>query len=81
MELQEALAQIAEIRDQLARTETFDGYRSATVAASGLVAIAAAGLQAAFIQEPVAQLDLYLALWVGVAVVGAVPAGVEMLIR
>ncbi len=81
MELQEALAQIAEIRDQLARTETFDGYRSATVAASGLVAIAAAGLQAAFIPEPVAQLDLYLALWVGVAVVGAVPAGVEMLIR
>ena len=34
MELREALAQISVIRDQIARTETFDGYRSVTVAST-----------------------------------------------
>jgi hypothetical protein len=81
MELQEALAQIAEIRDQLARTETFEGYRSATVAASGLMAIAAAGVQAAFVPDPLGRLDAYLGLWVGVAIVSMVPVGIEMLVR
>src|SRR5262249_42647682 len=63
VELHEALAQISEIRDQIARTETFEGYRSATVAASGLLAFAAAGLQAALIPDPLANLEMYLTLW------------------
>ena len=47
MQLHEALAQITEIRTQIARTETFRGYRSATVAFSGLLALGGAGVQAA----------------------------------
>jgi len=81
VELREALEQIAEIRDQLARTETFEGYRSATVAASGLLALGAAGIQTALIPDPMGQLDLYLALWVGVAIVSAAMVGIEMFVR
>jgi hypothetical protein len=81
VELREALDQIAEIRDHLARTETFEGYRSATVAASGVLALAAAGLQTTLISDPMGQLDAYLALWVGVAIVGAGIAGTEMYVR
>lgn len=39
MDLRDALAQIAEIRAHIAQNETFRGYRSATVAASGLLAL------------------------------------------
>ncbi len=81
MELHEALAQISEIRDQLARTETFEGYRSATVAASGLLAFAAAGLQTALVPDPLGHLDAYLALWVAVAAVSAAMTGIEMFVR
>jgi hypothetical protein len=81
MELREALAQISEIRDQLARTETFEGYRSATVAASGLLALAAAGVQASWIPDPAARLDEYLTLWVAVAVVSVAITGTEMFVR
>ena len=42
MELHEALTQIAEIRQQMAKSDVFRGYRSAPVAFSGLVALAAA---------------------------------------
>jgi hypothetical protein len=81
VELREALDQISEIRDQLARTETFEGYRSATVATSGLLALAAAGVQSAFIPDPAGQLEAYLALWIGVATVSVAIVGVEMLVR
>ncbi len=81
MELHEALAQISEIRDHLARTETFEGYRSATVAASGVLALAAAGVQSASIPHPMDRLDAYLTLWVGVAIAGAAMAAAEMFIR
>jgi hypothetical protein len=81
VELREALDQISEIRDHLARTETFEGYRSATVAASGLLALSAAGVQTLFIPDPVARLDMYLALWVAVAIVSAAMAGIEMWVR
>ena len=39
MELREALTQIAEIRQQMARGEVFRGYRAATTAFSGVVAL------------------------------------------
>jgi hypothetical protein len=81
MELREALAQISEIRDQIARTETFDGSRSVTVACSGALALAGAVVQTAWIPDPVAHLGGYLCLWVSVAVVSAAIAGSEMVLR
>ena len=44
MDLHEALTQISEIRQQVARTETFRGYRAAPVAFSALIACVAAGM-------------------------------------
>jgi len=45
MELPRALAQIAEIREQVARTDVYRGYRSVPIAASGVIGLAAAWLQ------------------------------------
>ena len=81
MELRDALSQISEIREQLARTEVFRGYRAMPVAFSGLLALAAAGYQAVWIRDPARQMPAYLALWVGTAIVSAVAAGTEMAIR
>jgi hypothetical protein len=54
MELPQALAQIAEIRAQAAKTDVYRGYRSVPVAASGLIGLAAAWLQpAALAADPV----------------------------
>lgn len=43
MQLEEALQQIGEIRAHVAREEAFRGYRAATVATTGLLALLAAG--------------------------------------
>lgn len=81
MELREALTQITEIRLQLARTEVFRGYRAVPVAASGVLALAAAAAQAFWIRDPGRQVGAYLALWIGAAVVSAAAAGIEMYLR
>ncbi len=81
MELRDALTQISEIRLQLARNEVFRGYRAMPVAFSGGVAILAAFIQSVTIPDPVARVGPYLALWIGAAVVSALAAGLEMMIR
>ena len=50
MDLRDALGQIAEIRAHIAQNETFRGFRSATVAASGLLALVGAAMQAFWIR-------------------------------
>jgi hypothetical protein len=81
MELRDALTQITEIRLQLARTEVFRGYRAMPVAFSGGVALLAAVVQTATIPDPAVQIGPYLGLWIGAAVVSALAAGLEMMIR
>ena len=54
MDLREAMSQIAEIRQQMARTEVFRGYRSVPVAFSGVLAWAAAIAQSVWIPDPIA---------------------------
>lgn len=81
MELRDALTQISEIRRQMARTEVFRGYRAMPVAASGLLALVTALVQAAWLPSPTEQLGAYLVLWVGAAVAGVVGAGAEMVQR
>jgi hypothetical protein len=78
MELHEALAQIAEIRQQMARTEVFRGLRAAPIAFSSVLAIGAAVYQAIWIPDPTAALPAYLTLWIGSAVVSAFAAGLGM---
>ena len=78
MDLHEALSQIHEIREQVARTETFRGYRAAPVAFSGIVACLAAGLQQLVIADPVQNAALYLGWWVGAAFLSMAVTGVVM---
>ncbi len=79
MDLHEALAQISEIRQQVAQTQTFRGYRAAPVAFSGMVACLAAAFQHALIPEPAQNLPAYLGLWVGAAAVSMFVTGLAML--
>jgi hypothetical protein len=81
MELRDALTQITEIRLHLARTEVFRGYRAMPVAFSGGVAVLASLIQAGTIKDPAVQIGAYLVLWIGAAVVSALAAGLEMMIR
>jgi hypothetical protein len=78
MELHEALSQIAEIRQQVARTEMFRGYRAVPVAFSGLLAWTAAGVQTLWIPHPLQDLAAYLTLWVGAALLSMVATALEM---
>lgn len=81
MELREALWQITEIRAQMARTETFRGYRSVTVGFSGLMGFVAAAVQAQWIPRPLEHLGGYLGLWIAAAAVCAVVWGAEITLR
>lgn len=81
MELREAMTQIAEIRQQIARTEVFRGYRSVPVAFSGILAWVAALVQSIWITDPAREMASYLTLWIGTAVIGIMAAGVEMTLR
>lgn len=80
-DLDQALAEIAAIRSQMARTMVFRGYGPATVAATGLLAIAAAVLQAAWLDDPARDLNRYLALWTATAMLCAGLVAGEMVAR
>src|SRR5204863_430045 len=80
MDLHEALAQISEIRQQVAQTQTFRGYRAAPVAFSGVVACMAAAFQYALIPDVSAEaLPAYLGLWIGAAAVSLFVTGLAMM--
>ncbi|MCI0639516.1 MAG: hypothetical protein L0Y70_10610 [Gemmataceae bacterium] len=81
MDLHEALTQISEIRQQVARTEVFRGYKAAPVALSGGVALVAALLQATWLPVPAADLGAYLTLWIGAALVSLIATGVAMVLH
>lgn len=78
-ELQDALAQLADIQRQVVATETFRGYRAATIAATALLAFLGAGVQAVWCPEPFAQRHLYIGLWVTIAVASLVTSTVQIL--
>jgi hypothetical protein len=81
MELQEALTQIYEIRQQVAQTEVFRGYRAASVACTGMIALLGAAAQSVWIPDPAQDITAYLILWIGVAALGVGITGAEMLWR
>lgn len=81
MDLRGALDQISEIRQHMARSQTFRGYRSATTAFSGVIGILAASLQDILIPAPAENLFAYVELWAAVAAVGILMCGIEIVIR
>jgi hypothetical protein len=76
--LDKALADITAIRTQMARGAEFRGYGPATVAATGLLALAAAGIQALLLPDPASQPFAYLTLWIGTAASSVLLIGIEM---
>ena len=78
MDLREALTQIAAIRQQVAQTETFRGYRAAPVALSCVLAWVAAGVQAWLLPEPKQHLGAWLTLWIGAALCSLAITSVAM---
>ncbi len=81
VELREALQQISDIRQQMARSEVFRGYRSLTVCFSGVLGLMAAAFQSHWVASPATDLGRYLVLWVGVALLSATIAGTELFLR
>jgi hypothetical protein len=81
MDLRQALIQVSEIREHLARTEVFRGYRSLTVGFSGVVGLFAAVVQALWLPEPTQRLVAYLSLWIGAAAISVAVIGAEIWMR
>ena len=81
MELHEALSQISQIRRQMARTAVFRGYRSATAAFSGVVAIAAGFAQSIFCPAAHEYMKGFLVIWMIAALLSVAAAATEMILR
>jgi hypothetical protein len=80
-DLRKALADIDAIKGQVARATVFHGYGPATVALTGIVAIAAAVFQALWLDNPRHQTAGFLTIWIGVALISAVLIGGETVTR
>ncbi len=81
MNLREALDNLATIRQRLAESELFRGYRALPIAVSGLLAIAAGLFQSIVVPEPGRYVRLYVSLWLGVAGLSVLAAGTTMWMR
>jgi hypothetical protein len=80
-ELQRALAEIAAIRGQVARATQFRGYGPLTLAATGLLAAAAAAAQRALVSDPTRHPATYLGIWTGTAALSLMLIGAEAVAR
>jgi hypothetical protein len=80
-DLEKALADISEIRSQMARGTEFRGYGPATLAATGGLALLAAIGQALWLRHPAEQVGLYIALWGATAGVSVTLIGLDMILR
>ncbi len=69
MEPHEALGQINEIRQQMARSGVFRGYSSLMVGSVGLMGVLVAIAQPYLVPSPANDLEAYLTLWISVAAV------------
>ncbi len=80
-DLHKALGDISDIRRQMARSTEFRGYGPATLAATGLLAILTAGVQAVWLPDPASHMPAYLGLWIATAIVSAALIGVQTVTR
>jgi hypothetical protein len=70
-DLNKALGDISSIRRQGARSTEFHGYGPATLAATGGIAVLAAGVQAIWLPDPANRVPGYLAIWISTAIISA----------
>ncbi|MBT9333377.1 hypothetical protein [Paracidobacterium acidisoli] len=80
-DLYKALDDISSIRRQMASTTVFRGYGPATLAATGVFAALAAGVQAIWLPDPGNHISIYLSIWITTAVASAALTGVQMYTR
>lgn len=80
-DLNQALTEISAIRSQIARATEFRGYGPATVAVTGLLAIAAALVQSSAFPGAARNVTTYIALWGITAVFATALIGLETIIR
>jgi len=81
-DLHKALHDITSIRRDLARSTQFRGYGPATLAATGIFAIAAALIQNHWLPDPISHHPLaYLRIWGSLAAVCATLTGVQVVTR
>ncbi len=80
-DLDRALADISEIRSQLARGADFNGYGAATLAATGVFAGLTAWAQARWLPDPVHNLLAYIGLWTATAAVSVIIIAMETVTR
>ena len=80
-DLERALADIAEIRTQVARGSEFRGYGPMTVAATGVLAIGAGVAQRLWLPDAAADVVGYLMLWIATALICVILIGSEMMAR
>src|SRR5882757_629379 len=80
-DLNRALGDISSIRRQMARSTEFRGYGPATLAATGLIAVLAAGIQAMVLPDPAAHISTYQSIWICTAGLSAALTGIQMYTR
>jgi hypothetical protein len=80
-DLTQALAEISEIRAQVARGTQFRGYGPASTAVSGTLALIVAAAQAVWMKEGGRDVLPFLAVWVATAAVSVALATFETIIR
>lgn len=80
-ELDRALGEISSIRRQMARATEFRGYGAATLASTGLLAIAAAVAQALWLPDPANHVAVYLGIWMTTAVLSGALIAVQTVNR
>ena len=81
MELRDALDQISEIRERMARGQVFRGYRSVTTGFTAVLALATSAAQARWVPRPERDVDDYLWLWCAAALLSLLVVGIEMAVR
>jgi hypothetical protein len=80
-DLSQALAEISAIRAQVARGTQFRGYGPGSIAASGVLALVVASVQAYALKEAGRDAMLFLAVWVATAAVSVALATIETIVR
>lgn len=80
-DLDKALADIVAIRTQIARDTAFRGLGSATLAATGVLAVGQAVGQAVFLGDPTSAPLVFFGLWIATAVLAFALIAVETLRR
>ncbi|MDP9012167.1 MAG: hypothetical protein M3O41_05850 [Pseudomonadota bacterium] len=80
-DLNQALAEISAIRAQVARGTQFRGYGPASIAASGVIALAVASVQAFYTRGAGANAALFIAVWVVTAAISVALATLETVVR